>query len=491
MPWLAASRCRWTRSVWPCRCVSLLIIAGLATCTAMRIGPSPAAALSPSADAKVTSRRAEILSELGASRWHRLGYRGRGVTVAILDTGFRGYRAHLGTTLPKQVTVKSFRQDGNLEAKDSQHGILCGEVIHAVAPECRLLFANWDSDRPDQFLKAARWARGERARVISCSLIMPSWSDGEGGGPVNKALAEIVGGGDRASDMLFCASAGNTASRHWSGRYREGATGFHEWDAGVADNALTPWGTDRVSVEMCWQTAAPSPPARLPRVRGRGEQDGRANTAAPSPPAPSPPARLPRVRGRGEQDGPANFEVSVVDGVTGQPVARSTGIGKKGKTGRSCAVARFLPREGKVYRVRVRLLSGKPCRFHLVALGAELSRSRARGSVSCPADGPAVVAVGAVDRAGRREWYSACGPNSMKPKPDFVAAVPFPSRWRARPFAGTSAAAPQAAALAALWWSRHPLWNAGRVRRAMQASAVDLGPVGHDDETGYGLVHLP
>jgi hypothetical protein len=80
-------------------------------------------------------QRLKYLARLGLDRWHRLGHRGKGVKVAVLDSGFRGYREHLGNALPKRVTVRSFRDDRNLEARDSQHGILCGEVIHAIAPE--------------------------------------------------------------------------------------------------------------------------------------------------------------------------------------------------------------------------------------------------------------------------------------------------------------------------------------------------------------------
>ena len=72
-----------------------------------------------------------------------------------------------------------------------------------------------------------------------------------------------------------------------------------------------------------------------------------------------------------------------------------------------------------------------------------------------------------------------------------MATIPFPSLWRERPFAGTSAAAPQGSAQAALWWSRHPNWTADQVRAALKASAKDLGPPGHDLETGYGLLQLP
>src|SRR5207244_1575076 len=44
----------------------------------------------------VVEQRREHLARLGADRWHAGGYRGDGVKVAILDSGFRGYRTQLG-----------------------------------------------------------------------------------------------------------------------------------------------------------------------------------------------------------------------------------------------------------------------------------------------------------------------------------------------------------------------------------------------------------
>ena len=66
------------------------------------------------------------------------------------------------------MLVRSFRADQNLEARDSQHGVLCAEVIHALAPQARLLLANWEPDDPNSFLSAVRWAREEGASIISC-----------------------------------------------------------------------------------------------------------------------------------------------------------------------------------------------------------------------------------------------------------------------------------------------------------------------------------
>src|SRR5688572_25871209 len=85
------------------------------------------------------TQRLRHFHAMGLPQWHLSGYRGRGVKVAILDSGWRGYRQHLTAALPAKVTARSFRKDGNLESKDSQHGILCAEVVHAIAPEAELL----------------------------------------------------------------------------------------------------------------------------------------------------------------------------------------------------------------------------------------------------------------------------------------------------------------------------------------------------------------
>jgi subtilisin family serine protease len=392
----------------------------------------------PKADPYPAKQRAYHLTQLGADRWHATGYRGQGVKVAVLDSGFRGYRDQLGKALPVRVVTQSFRRDGNLEAKDSQHGILCAEVVHAVAPDAEILLANWEPDCPAKFLEAVAWARQQGARVVTCSVIMPSWSDGQGHGTAHDELRRLAGSGERADDLLVFASAGNIAQRHWSGTFRSDADGFHLWDSGRTDNTLSPWDGHSVSVELSWPK------------------------------------------------GPA-YEVCVRDASTGGDVGTAVRIGEEG-----CSrVVRFAADAGHRYSLRVRQTHGEAGSFRLVVLGAGVEYSSARGSISFPGDGPEVVAVGAVDDHGRRLSYSSCGPNSDKPKPDLVAAVPFPSLWRSVPFSGTSAAAPQAAGLAALWCSRHPEWSSGAVRSAMARYSRDLGPPGHDFETGFGQLCLP
>ncbi|HZU37978.1 MAG TPA: S8 family serine peptidase, partial [Gemmataceae bacterium] len=385
-------------------------------------------------------RRREQLAQLGVDRWHAAGFRGQGITIAVLDTGFRGYRQHLGHALPAHVRTRSFRPDGNLEARNSQHGVLCAEVLHALAPDAQILLANWDTGRPQSFLDAARWARSQGARIISCSVIMPSWSDGQGGGRVDTELGDILGSGQERADMLFFASAGNTAQRHWSGSFHDDGDGWHEWQPGVTRNALSPWGTEAVSVELYGRPGS-------------------------------------------------EYEIEVLDTTTGQTVAH--GRSRRRELGRCCGVARFHPQLATGYEVRVRLVEGPGGPFHLVALGGGLECHTAPGSVACPADCPQVLAVGAIHRDGHRASYSSCGSFASMVKPDLVATIPFASLWRPAPFSGTSAAAPQAAGLAALCWSRHPSWTAADVRRALRHAARTLSARAPNPETGYGLIRLP
>jgi subtilisin family serine protease len=380
---------------------------------------------------------------LGVPPWHAAGQRGKGIKVAILDSGFNGWKRALGKALPWNVNARSFRADGRLDARDSQHGILCGEVIHRIAPEAELLFANWEPDTPSSFLQAVEWARKEGAQIISCSIIMPTWSDGEGGGPSHEALELLMGAGKKPTDGLFFASAGNTAQRHWSGTIAPTREGRHQWTRGRTENTIRPFGNERVSVELTHK----------------------ADDA---------------------------FEIIVRDATANIEIGRATSQPRSPLN--IPAVVRFDPESGHSYTVQVRQsLVGRGVaagRFHLTVLGGKLGTSTKEGSIPFPGDGREVVAIGAVDSSNRRLLYSSCGPGYAANKPDLVAVVPFPSLWRPdQPFAGTSAACPQAAALAALLWSKNPTWSAEDVRKALEKSANKVRS-GHCPETGFGVARL-
>jgi subtilisin family serine protease len=389
----------------------------------------------------------ELREELGVRAWHGAGVKGAGVTIGVLDRGFRGFRDFLGKTLPKDVLTHSCRRDGDIEGLDSQHGIRCAEVLHALAPEARLCFLNWEPNDPDTFLEAVRWARAKGVQVLTCSLNMPNWSDGAGGGPVHDALAQLLGDGSRAGDMLLFASVGNFAQRHWSGPVRLNNQKEHEWATGYPANRIVPWGKVPVTIEFYGTCETP-------------------------------------------------LEMLVCERESGATVARSLVTSRSNSSVPwSQAAAMFEPRPERTYELRVRprgqsaVRTGE--RFHVVALGGFLEHTTPMGSIVFPADGAHVVGLGAVDHAKKRLAYSSCGALGQIDKPSLVARVPFPVAGREPAFSGTSAAAPQAAALAALLWCERPQWLAGHVRQRLHIAAEDLLEPGWDEETGYGLIRLP
>ena len=126
---------------------------------------------------------------------------------------------------------------------------------------------------------------------------------------------------------------------------------------------------------------------------------------------------------------------------------------------------------------------------------------------------PNVITVGAASPAGRVESYSSRGPGvdgsgARLPwtKPDVMAPGTAVVSTRASILAdgaaradeeryytvmnGTSMAAPQVAAAAALLLAQQPSLSPAQVQSILQRSAADLGPSGADDETGYGMLDV-
>lgn len=120
--------------------------------------------------------------------------------------------------------------------------------------------------------------------------------------------------------------------------------------------------------------------------------------------------------------------------------------------------------------------------------------------VSFPANHPNVMAVGAVDIAQARAWYSnhGCalslvapgGTTSPNPSGGIYQQTYFNGAASVRPFQGTSMAAPHVAAAAAILRAKYPAATALQVRSAIQAAALDLGASGRDNLFGNGLLKI-
>ena len=126
-----------------------------------------------------------------------------------------------------------------------------------------------------------------------------------------------------------------------------------------------------------------------------------------------------------------------------------------------------------------------------------------RKNVAYPAIHPAVIAVGATDSRNRKVFYSnfGTGLELMAPggrmgddvdrngEPDAVLQeTNYGGSWAFTYLQGTSMASPHVAAAAALVRAANPGWNARQVRKALTASALDLGQKGFDSSYGHGVL---
>lgn len=111
------------------------------------------------------------------------------------------------------------------------------------------------------------------------------------------------------------------------------------------------------------------------------------------------------------------------------------------------------------------------------------------GRVSYPAAYPTVIAVGATGANNQPLYNSNFGPelNLMAPGRN-IYTTKMGGRYGA--ISGTSAAAPQVAAAAAMILARHPQLSPLDVRQLLYQSAADLGEKGWDRKTGYGLLDI-
>jgi len=170
----------------------------------------------------------DVVSEgvevIGADTLHGLSITGEGVKVAILDGGFLGYGALLGTELPSNVVTQSFHV-GGIEAGGS-HGTACAEIVHDVAPSASLYLVNFDSLG---FYQAMNWLIAQDVDVISFSMSFFNAGPGDGTGGICDKVNEAADSG-----ILFVKSAGNYAERHYEGPFVDNNVNYwHDFETGV------------------------------------------------------------------------------------------------------------------------------------------------------------------------------------------------------------------------------------------------------------------
>ncbi|GLX70144.1 hypothetical protein MU1_44900 [Paenibacillus glycanilyticus] len=111
-----------------------------------------------------------------------------------------------------------------------------------------------------------------------------------------------------------------------------------------------------------------------------------------------------------------------------------------------------------------------------------------KSAVKYPAAYPTVLGVGGVKADNTPDPRSNPGSEIDLAAPWHVYTTAMGGKYKQEE--GTSMAAPQVAAAAALVWARYPSLKPYQVRELLRQTAKDIGPPGFDTKSGYGLLQI-
>ena len=391
----------------------------------------------------------------------RYGLTGAGVKIGIISDGVDHRSSAVATgDLPPDVHVLRNSQGGD-------EGTAMLEIVHDIAPGAELYFHDMGENTID--FAGGVDALANAGCTIICDdigwLADPFFEDG--------ALAAHIQALTSSRNLLYFSSAGNDARRHYQGTYLSDGRdegNFHDFSGGNAPvnkylYVRIPPGGSLFSVlewDDPWTTSSNDYDLYLYNTDGYGQPIGWSEYV---------------------QDGnDAPLEYFSYDNLGSATIEGEIDISNyNGAAGARTLELFMYPGGGtQIYTdniVAADSIYGHPAAANVISVAAIDAADPGADTVEpFSSRGPATIRYpGAVQRA-KPEIAGIDGVS-------ITGAGGFGSGGR---FFGTSASAPDVAAVTALLWSGTPTRTAAEVRAALLSSAVDLGAAGSDTTFGRG-----
>lgn len=389
----------------------------------------------------------EGLQVVGADAWQGIKFRSptSGLRVGVIDLSFTGWEDLRGNELPPEdrLFTRSFRDDGDLEP-DDEHGAAVAEVIYDFEDSMTLYLAAVETG--GDINEAISYFIENDVDVINMSLGCVGCAPGDGRG----SIVEVVERAPQAG-IPFVTSAGNEADRHWIGPFVDNdGDGLHDFAPGDESNSFPGGQGDEVVIVMNWDFTnwfASSQDLDLLLLDSNG------NIVDQS---------------RDRQGG-----------LPGQEAVEEIVV--------------TLPFSDTFHVVVQNVQTTAPQTFEVFVEQDGLEYVVAAQSLTVPADGAQVVAVGATHWSNDvPEGFSSHGPTKDgRRKPDMAGPDGVSTRsFGPLSFFGTSAAAPHVVGAVALLRGRLGLLSGADAFQVLIPRLVDVPPTGPDNITGGGRVSL-
>lgn len=379
----------------------------------------------------------------------------------LTQTG--GANISIGVISNGVIGLKNSQQSGDLPSKvlvlnegDRSEGTAMLEIIHDIAPDAPLIYADFGGGNERSFVTAIENLIASGARVIVDDvgfLEVPYFEDGATASRLNQILEEHP-------DIILISAAGNNADAHYQGVFSDDGTGYHSFE-GKTGIPVTIYPGGTIEVHLQWDDPFRTSPNDYNLYLFQGGQ-------------------LISMSERPQTGSEKPTEKFTYQNTGKIPVLAEIRISKTGGNTEPKTLEVFInARKDKV------IIADE----FLIPEDSIIGQAAVPNVISVAAISPGNTSNIAKFSSNGYVTHSWPQPETrLKPditgvsNVDVTGSGGFPKK-----FTGTSAAAPHIAGFIALEWSLFPTLPADDIRKVLFSSTLELGAPGWDPAFGYGL----